>query len=174
MCSSPAKALSQRHQRAFGQVEVGDQQNPPPGIAKPGVIEVARIAPWCWPLGSTANSSVRTVVVPTASTRQPRLAAALQGGQHWPAEISYHSLCIWCSAQISRFLPGWEGASAHVQGDAGRLHPWPGGRPARPHRSAGRRWARPRRRAGGQTRFGSARHLRQHRGRGRWLCWRSM
>ena len=52
------------------------------------------------------DSSVRTVVVPTAMMRPPRWrqrssAARVASG------ISYHSLCIWWSARFSVFT-GWK------------------------------------------------------------------
>ncbi|MOA18885.1 hypothetical protein D3C78_1392280 [compost metagenome] len=63
------------------------------------------VSPWVRPLWAQ-DSSVRTVVVPTAITRPPRWrqrssAASVASG------MSYHSLCIWCSARFS-VLTGWK------------------------------------------------------------------
>src|SRR3989344_1539586 len=72
--------------------------------AKPGVMKML-VSPEAWPVFAQ-DSSVRTVVVPTATTRPPRWrqrssAASVARG------ISYHSLCIWCSARFS-VLQGWK------------------------------------------------------------------
>ena len=63
------------------------------------------VSPAAWPLAAQ-DSSVRTVVVPTATTRPPRWrqrssAASVASG------TSYHSLCMRCSARFSVFT-GWK------------------------------------------------------------------
>ena len=60
---------------------------------------------------------MRTVVVPTATTRPPALAAAFQrsqGGQRDVVPLVVHAVF----GQVLG-LDGLEGAGAHVQGDAG-------------------------------------------------------
>ena len=59
------------------------------------------VSPVVLPLAAH-DSSVRTLVVPTASTRPPRWrqrsrAARVDSG------MSYHSLCIWCWLKSSVF-----------------------------------------------------------------------
>jgi hypothetical protein len=77
------------------------------------------VSPLAWPLAAQ-DSSVRTVVVPTATMRPPRARSAAMACCV-ACGTSYHSLCMRCSAMVLG-LHRLEGAGAHVQRDAGALH----------------------------------------------------
>ena len=64
-----------------------------------------RVSPLAWPVAAQ-DSSVRTVVVPTATTRPPRARASAMACCV-AAGTSYHSLCMVCSARFS-VLTGWK------------------------------------------------------------------
>ena len=103
MCVYPAKALTSIISVLLGRWKLVISSSTT-WKRKPGVMKMS-VSPVVWPLRAQ-DSSVRTVVVPTATTRPPRWrqrssAASVSGG------TSYHSLCMRCSARFS-VLTGWK------------------------------------------------------------------
>jgi hypothetical protein len=97
-------------------VEVGQQQVDLPE-AEAGRDEDA-VSPLAWPLAAQ-DSSVRTVVVPTATSRPPRSRSRRSPAASLPALRTTR-----CASVLGEVLGlhRLEGAGADVQRDAGALH----------------------------------------------------
>ena len=106
MGSKPAKALTSIISVLLGKwklvTSTSTTRNLKPGVMK---ISVSRL-PACSAPDKAADSSARSVVVPTATMRPPA-ARVRATASTVPAGTSNHSLCIACSARFS-VRTGWK------------------------------------------------------------------
>ncbi len=113
------KRTHQHHQRALGRWKLVIRQSTTRN-SKPGVMKML-VSPEIWPVRAQ-DSSVRTLVVPTAMMRPRRWRQRSRRGQGFEGNVVPLAVHLVLGQVLG--LHRLEGAGAHVQRHGGGLHPF--------------------------------------------------